>query len=205
VCDRVVATDEDHERIAPGEGEHLCWRAWSPSQCESARVDWRARHEALRRDVAAALGLHARTGHAGLVRGARLTRRWLDRARADNAAMRAAIFACDARHEALTRACRALAGLDSSGLDVSHEAQRAVLRAHGWTHSHDLPWWGDRAVTSHEEWTHASLAPVRVCVLPDAEDARDEVRRWSRDVAAALGRASQAEVLAEAIDWQARQ
>lgn len=151
VCDRVTATDEDHERIAPGEGEHLCWREWSPSQCESARVDWHA------------------------------------------------------RHEALTRACRALAGLDSSGLDVSHEAQRAVLRAHGWTHAHDLPWWGNCAVTSHEEWKHASLPPVRVCVLPDAEAARDQVRRWSRDVAASLGRVSQAEVLAEAINWQARQ
>jgi hypothetical protein len=205
VCDRVTATDEDHERIAPGEGEHLCWRAWSPSQCESARVDWRARHDALVREVSAALGLHADSDATAVVRGALALRQWLDAAREGNATLRVAILASDARHEALTRACRALAGLDSSGLDVSHEAMRAVLRAHGWTHSHDLPWWGDRTVTSHEEWTHASLPPVRVCVLPDAEAARDQVRRWSRDVAASLGRVSQAEVLAEAINWQARQ
>jgi hypothetical protein len=42
VCDRVVATDADHDALPEHGGADLCWRAWEPRQCEAERVDWRA-------------------------------------------------------------------------------------------------------------------------------------------------------------------
>lgn len=39
-CDRPLATQADHDTIAEGDGEHLCWSRYS-SACES--IDWRAR------------------------------------------------------------------------------------------------------------------------------------------------------------------
>lgn len=39
-CDRQLATQADHDAIAEGDGEHLCWARYG-SPCES--IDWRAR------------------------------------------------------------------------------------------------------------------------------------------------------------------
>jgi len=38
ICDRPCATSLDWQRVAAGEGAHLCWGACSP-----VAVDWRAR------------------------------------------------------------------------------------------------------------------------------------------------------------------
>lgn len=39
-CDRLRAIEEDYERFAEGDGEHLCWEG---IDCEVAAVDWRLR------------------------------------------------------------------------------------------------------------------------------------------------------------------
>lgn len=39
-CDLPLATDEDFQKIPPGEGEHLCWSRYG-TKCEPE--DWRAR------------------------------------------------------------------------------------------------------------------------------------------------------------------
>ncbi len=54
VCDRPRATQDDFDKIAPGDGAHLCWGAWDEGACYSARVDWYERAMAARaaRDAA---------------------------------------------------------------------------------------------------------------------------------------------------------
>lgn len=39
-CDLPLATDEDFQKIPPGQGEHLCWSQYG-AKCEPE--DWRAR------------------------------------------------------------------------------------------------------------------------------------------------------------------
>ena len=48
VCDRPRATQDDFDKIAPGDGAHLCWGAWDEGACYSARVDWYERARAAR-------------------------------------------------------------------------------------------------------------------------------------------------------------
>jgi len=59
-CDRQLATQADHDAIAEGDGEHLCWARYG-SPCES--VDWRAlalEARAERDAIAAAAEAHDR-------------------------------------------------------------------------------------------------------------------------------------------------
>ena len=50
-CDRILATDRDHEIIPEGEGEHLCWRRFHGGKCYEPH-DWRGEALALREQLA---------------------------------------------------------------------------------------------------------------------------------------------------------
>jgi len=49
-CDRILATDRDHEIIPEGEGEHLCWRRFHGGKCYEPH-DWRGEALALREQL----------------------------------------------------------------------------------------------------------------------------------------------------------
>lgn len=52
-CDLPLATQQDFDQIAPGEGEHLCWREFGGARCEP--IDWRQRAIDAERKLAEAL------------------------------------------------------------------------------------------------------------------------------------------------------
>ena len=108
------------------------------------------------------------------------------------------------RFDNLTRASRALAGIDAATLDaVTPAAMRAVMERRGWTKSASS---GRPSGLVYDVWDHPTaqhaVSGARRAVLVPA-DVRmfhaDRVRTWAVSTAERHGDVSPAEVLAEAL------